>query len=77
MVQSANAVNNYANIVAYALIAFSDDGRAFVDWNTGGIMPMWAFPSTVREVLQADIEQSCVEEDFKSPLIDRRWKGSK
>lgn len=65
------------NIVAYSIVALADDGRAFAVWDTGGAIPMWSFPQTVAAVLKEDIQESEVEDDFKRPLIDRAWKGSK
>ena len=77
MVKAANGISNSANIVAYAIVGLSDDGRAFAQWDTGGIIPIWAFPHTMGEVLREDIAKSGIAEDFKRPLIDRAWKGSK
>lgn len=77
MRRSAVMMSNSGNIVAYALVAFSDDGRAFASWDTGGIIPMWAMAPTVSEALRSDIEASGIEEDFKKPILDRAWRGSK
>lgn len=70
-------MSNNGNIVAYAIVGLSDDGRAFAGWDTGGLLPMWAFPDTVCNVLRCDIAESEVDEDFRRPLLDRAWKGSK
>ena len=77
MLKAVNGISNSANIVCYAIVGLSDDGRAFARWDTGGVIPIWAFPDTLGEVLRQDIADSGVPEDFKRPLIDRAWKGSK
>jgi hypothetical protein len=77
MQKQAKEMASQNNIVAYAIVGLSDDGRAFAAWDTGGVVPMWAMPHTVAELLRADMEQSGVEEDFRKPLIDRAWKGSR
>lgn len=77
MAQAANGISNSANIVAYAIVGMSDDGRCFAAWDTGGILPMWGFPETISGILAQDIAESGVPEDFRKPLIDRAWKGSK
>ena len=71
------AMASQNNLVAYAIVGLSDDGRAFAAWDTGGAVPMWAMPQVVAEVLRADMDTGEVAEDFKRPLIDRAWRGSK
>lgn len=77
MQQSARQMASQNNIVAYAIVGLSDDGRAFAAWDTGGAVPMWAMPQTVAEILRADLDQSGEDDDFSKPVIDRAWKGSK
>lgn len=77
MRRAAVGMSNSGNIVAYALVAFSDDGRAFASWDTGGVIPMWAAPQTVAGVLRADMDESGIDDDFKKPILDRAWRGSK
>lgn len=77
MAHAANGISNSANIVAYAIVAMSDDGRCFAAWNTGGVLPMWGFPEVIGSILAQDMAESGVAEDFRKPLIDRAWKGSK
>lgn len=77
MMKACQGISNSGNIVAYAVVAISDDGRAFAGWDTGGVVPMWAFPSTIAQIVREDLAESGVEDDFRRPLIDRAWKGSK
>ena len=74
---AAGQMASQNNIVAYAIVGLSDDGRAFAAWDTGGAVPMWAMPQTVAEILRADMDQSGVDDDFARPVLDRAWKGSK
>lgn len=77
MTKAASSINDNANIVAYAIVGMSDDGRCFAAWDTGGVLPMWGFPETVKGIIDQDMRDSNVDEDFKRPLIDQAWKGSK
>jgi hypothetical protein len=77
VVADAKAITSQNNVVAYAVVAMSDDGRCFATWDTGGVIPLWGFPEAVRAILDHDIGASGVAEDFRKPLIDRAWKGSK
>ena len=77
MCAAASGINNSANIVSYSIVALSDDGRAFCAWDTGGAVPMWAFPQTMASVIKCDMDESGIDEDYKKPLIDRSWKGNK
>lgn len=58
------------DIRAYALVCFDSDGGARIVWDTGSVMPMWAFPSAVKEALSRDVEQSGVDETWK-PKADQ------
>lgn len=77
MVGAARDMASRNNVVAYAIVGMSDDGRCFAAWDTGGILPMWAFPATAWEVLRVSMASSGVEDDFKKPLTDAAWRGSK
>jgi hypothetical protein len=77
IVHAAKAITSQNNVCAYAVIAMSDDGRCFAQWDTGGVIPLWGFPEAVQVILAEDIAASGVPEDFRKPLIDRAWKGSK
>lgn len=76
MVQGAKAMASQNNIVAYASVGISDDGRCFALWDTGGVLPMWGFPEAIKSILDEDMAGSGVAEDFRKPLIDKAWKGS-
>lgn len=56
------------DIRAYAFVGISSDGRAFASWDTGAILPQWAFPATVEAALRRDMEESGVEEDWRPAL---------
>lgn len=56
------------DIRAYAVVGIGADGRAHCIWDTGAILPMWAFPATVHAALMRDLECSTVEEDWKPAL---------
>lgn len=56
------------DIRAYAVVAIAADGQAHALWDTGAILPMWAFPNTVAYVLQEDIRNSDVEDDWRPTL---------
>lgn len=56
------------DIRAYAIIGIGSDGKAYAYWDTGGILPMWAFPATVSQILQRDMESCDVQDDWKPPL---------
>ena len=73
----ARGMASSGDIVAYAIVGITADGSARAVWDTGGAVPMWAFPATVREILSEDMMNSGAEEDFRRPLLDRAWKGSK
>lgn len=62
------------DVRAYAVVAIKADGNGCVMWDTGKILPLWAFPETVAAILRKDIEGSGVVDDWKPPvpsLIDR------
>lgn len=61
------------NVVAYALVTFTDDGRAAA-FDTGKIMPLWAFPGACEYVIRQNVET--VDEDYRAPLLkkDRPFK---
>lgn len=63
-----------ADVRAFAFVAIDANGKAHARWDTGAILPMWAFPATVMEVLKLDMEQSGADEDWKPNLT---VKGSK
>lgn len=56
------------DIRAYAVVGIGANGEAYALWDTGAILPMWAFPATVREVLRADMQSSGIEDDWRPTL---------
>lgn len=71
MVGAAQAMASDHNILSYAIVGFDDEGRAFAAWDTGKIMPKWAFPAAVFRVLDRDCDM--VEDDYKAPLRRTGW----
>lgn len=59
------------DIRAYAIVGIGADGRAYCRWDTGAIMPMWAFADTIGNALRRDMEDSDVEEDWRPALTPR------
>ena len=53
---------------AYAIIGIGADGKPYAVWDTGAIMPMWAFPETMAAALRASIEQEGIEDDWRPPM---------
>lgn len=60
------------DVMAYAIVAITSDGCALADWNTGSIMPLWAFGPTISAALDQDIRESGVEETWKPSLSERK-----
>lgn len=58
------------NVVSYAIVVFADNGQATATYDTGKIMPLWAFPGACEYVIRANVE-SGPEEDFKAPLLKK------
>lgn len=59
------------DVRAYAVVAINSEGRGFAMWDTGAILPMWAFGDTVASILKKDIEDSGVREDWRPNLTLR------
>lgn len=54
---------------AYAVVGINANGEAFALWDTGAILPRWAFADTVAAVLRKDIEENSeVDDDWKPAL---------
>ena len=53
---------------AYAVVGIGADGKGYALWDTGAVLPLWAFADTVAGLLRADIAHSDVEEDWKPSL---------
>lgn len=56
------------DIRAYAVVGIASNGKAYAIWDTGAILPMWAFADTFATTLRRDIEDSGVEEDWQPNL---------
>lgn len=56
------------DIRAYAIVGIAASGKAFCFWDTGAIMPMWAFPATIGEAVRRDMEESGISEDWVPAL---------
>jgi hypothetical protein len=77
MVANAKAMSQDNAIVAYAIVGLTRDGQARAAFDTGQILPLWAFPDTIAGILRQDIWASDIPEDFKRPFLDTAWKGCK
>jgi hypothetical protein len=62
------AIIREKDVRAYAFVAIGSDGMMYAVWDTGKILPMWAFPDTMSAALRRDIEESGVVEDWVPPL---------
>lgn len=56
------------DIRAYAIVGIAADGHAYALWDTGSILPLWAFADTVSNVLRVDINGSDVSDDWSPAL---------
>lgn len=61
------------DIRAYAFVGIGANGEAYTLWDTGAILPQWAFADTVGTILKRDIDNCGVEDDWKPNLT---LKGS-
>ena len=66
----AKDFNATGKVAAYALIVFNDDGKAICRFDTGGLMPLWAFPGAVEFVTRDSID---VDEDYNRPVKSTLW----
>ncbi|MBG7616480.1 hypothetical protein IWC96_14475 [Brevundimonas sp. BAL450] len=56
------------DVRAYAVVAVSSDGGFYTLWDTGGVMPMRAFPHAIQQALSDDIHNSGAEDDWRPSL---------
>lgn len=56
------------DIRAYAVVGIAADGSAHALWDTGAILPLWAFADTVSHVLREDIRNSEIADDWRPTL---------
>lgn len=57
------------DIRAYAVVGINANGSAFALWDTGAILPRWAFADTVATILRKDIEDHSEAEDDWRPTL--------
>lgn len=62
-----------ADIRAYAIVGIGADGKGYARWDTGAILPMWAFADVVAGILRQDLAMSDAAEDWRPNLT---LKGS-
>ena len=74
LVASAKDFNATGKVAAYAIIVFNDEGEADCKFDTGGLMPLWAFPGAVEFVTRDSIN---VDEDYRRPIKSTLWPQSK
>lgn len=62
-----------ADIRAYAVVGIASDGSGHAIWDTGGVVPMWAFTDVVAGLLRRDIENNIdqIAEDWRPPVNNR------
>jgi hypothetical protein len=56
------------DIRAYAFVGIGSDGKAYASWDTGNILPLWAFADTVATVLKRDIETADIDDGWVPSL---------
>lgn len=59
------------DIRAYAVVGIGASGQACVMWDTGAVLPLWAFADTVAGVLRQDIQLSEIEDDWRPNLTTK------
>lgn len=70
MVAAAKAMPSN-DIVAWAIVGITRDGNAHAAWDSGQIMPLWAFAPAISRILQCDTDT--VQDDYKAPLRRLNW----
>lgn len=61
------------DVRAYAIVAITSNGDALCSWDSGSVVPLWAFSPIVEQVLSRDIDESGVEDTW-SPSLSERTK---
>lgn len=56
------------DIRAYAVVGIAADGNAYALWDTGAVLPLWAFADTVAHVLREDIRSADIADDWRPNL---------
>jgi hypothetical protein len=68
LARHVEAIVRENDIRAYAVVGIGSDGQAYAVWDTGAVMPMWAFPATIAHVLEVDMRSSDAEDDWRPKL---------
>ncbi len=71
MSAAATEMARVRDVRAWAIVGVGSDGQAYAAWDTGSIMPMWAFAETMSNVLRTDISNSDIEEDWR-PVLSKK-----
>jgi hypothetical protein len=74
MVREAKRMSGH-DLVAYAIIGIDGNGNTLAAWDTGGVMPVLAFPAVIERSLAYDIGQSGIADDWKPSL--EQFRGPK
>lgn len=70
----AERLTRERDIRAFAIVGIAADGQAYAFWDTGAVLPLWAFADTVANVLRTDIQNAGIEDDWRPALT---LKGGK
>lgn len=73
MRQDVEFLTAQGDVAGYAMIVFTTDGKAAATFDTGKLMPLWAFPGACEYVLKSEVKDA--DEDFRAALKkDRPFK---
>lgn len=56
---------------AWAIVGIGADGKPYTLWDTGDILPMWAFPEVIAKTITLSIQRS-IEDDG----LEDGWRPS-
>ena len=76
LLTAAKAYAREGTMAGFALVVFTEDGKADCSFDTGGLMPLWAFPGAV-EFVTRDAVRDGVEEDYRRPVAGTPWVPGK
>src|SRR5436190_2436808 len=62
------------DIRAYAIVGIAADGQAHAIWDTGAVLPIWAFADVVSHILREDIRTSDPVDDWRPVLTPQGTK---
>lgn len=71
MIADARSHARTGAVAGYALIVFTEDGKATANFETGGLMPLWAFPGACEFVVRDAVRD--VDEDYRRPVGSTPW----